>query len=59
MSIDGYVWLAGALVVSLVMVFGGNYENRMGSQPVEACSAAPSAEGCLIPPQHGLPAMLL
>lgn len=56
MSIDGYVWLTGALVVSLVMVFGGNYES---SQPAEACPAAPAGNGCLMTPQHGLPAMLL
>lgn len=59
MSIDGYVWLAGALVVSLVMVFGGNYESSQTGQPAEACPAAPSSNGCLMPPQHGLPAMLL
>jgi hypothetical protein len=59
MSIDGYFWLAGALVVSLVMVFGGDYESSQARQPAEACPAAPFTDGCLIPPQHGLPAMLL
>lgn len=59
MSIDGYVWLTGALVVSLVMVFGGNYEGSTSSQPADGCPAALSLHGCVMPYLHGWPVMLL
>lgn len=59
MSIDGYVWLTGTLLVSLVIVFGGNYESSMGNQAAVACPTALSLHGCLMPPLHGWPAMLL
>ncbi|MBV2132161.1 hypothetical protein KRX52_05035 [Pseudomonas sp. MAP12] len=59
MSIAGYVWLTGTLVVSLVIAFGGNYESSMSSHTADSCPAALSFHGCVMPPLHGWPAMLL
>lgn len=58
MIIDAYPLLAGALVVGLVIAFGGDYENTRSNWLAHACPEAVSGQSCFLPPSGGWPVTL-